>query len=295
MKRLVIQSLSHAGVFFMRLIAPLPLSWVRGMGWLLGQILYLLVLPRKNIVRVNLSLCFPEMPKEQRGKLERQVFIRFAQAWLDRSWLWHGSREQLAQRLSVSGNIEALRQEPRLVLFSPHFVGLDTGVIALTKDQLRPMCTIYSKQRNPVVDDWILTGRQRFGGLRLFARMEGVREIAASVEAGEALYLLPDMDFGMHGSEFVPFFGVQAATVTSLSRFARLCKAKVISLSNRMTAQGYEIHISKPWEQFPTRDARQDTERMNRELQEMVLKAPDQYFWVHKRFKTRPPGEPSVY
>jgi Kdo2-lipid IVA lauroyltransferase/acyltransferase len=286
---------SHGGVLFMKLIAPLPLPLVRGMGWLLGQLLYLLIWPRRRIVRVNLSLCFPNMLAIERRSLERQVFVRFAQAWLDRSWLWHGSREQLAKRLKITGDVQALRTESRLVLFSPHFVGLDAGGVAITKEQLRPLCSIYSSQRNPVVDDWILQGRQRLGGLRLFARMEGVREIAASVEAGEALYLLPDMDFGTHGAEFVSFFGVQAATVTSLSRFARLCKAKVITLSNRMTADGYEVNFSTPWESFPNRDARLDTERMNRELQALVLTMPDQYYWVHKRFKTRPPGEPSVY
>ncbi len=287
--------LSHAGVLFMRILAPLPLPVVRSIGWLLGQFLYLVIWPRRKVVRVNLSLCFPGMPKAERIALERQVFVRVAQAWLDRSWLWHGSRAQLAKRLKVTGDIQALRTESRLVLFSPHFVGLDAGGVAIAKDKLRPLCSIYQSQRNPVVDDWILQGRQRFGGLRLFARMQGVREISASVEAGEALYLLPDMDFGSHGAEFVPFFDVNTATVTSLSRFARLCKARVITLANRMTADGYEVNFSSPWSDFPSRDARSDTERMNRELQTLVLQAPDQYYWVHKRFKTRPPGEPSVY
>lgn len=292
---LISRILSQGGVLFMRMIAPVPLRWVRGMGWLLGLVLYLLIWPRRKVVRVNLALCFPTMPQAERRRLERQVFIRFAQAWLDRSWLWHGSREQLTQRLTITGDVKALREEPRLVLFSPHFVGLDAGGVAITKDQIRLLCSIYSSQRNEVVDDWILRGRQRFGGLRLFARMEGVREIATQVGAGEALYLLPDMDFGTHGAEFVPFFGVNAATVTSLSRFSRLCKAKVITLSNRMTPEGYEVNFSSPWRDFPSRDARADTERMNRELQALVLAIPDQYYWVHKRFKTRPAGEPSVY
>jgi Kdo2-lipid IVA lauroyltransferase/acyltransferase len=286
---------SYGGVLFMRLIAPLPLPLVRGMGWLLGQALYLLIWPRRKIVRVNLSLCFPQMSVAERLQLERQVFVRFTQAWLDRSWLWHGSREQLAKRLRVTGDTQALRDEPRLVLFSPHFVGLDAGVIAITSQQMLRMCSIYSSQKNAVVDAWILQGRQRFGGMRLFTRSEGVREVATSVEAGEALYLLPDMDFGNHGAEFVPFFGVSAATVTSLSRFARLCKAKVMTLSNRMTPDGYEVNFSHTWGDFPSRDARLDTVRMNRELQALVLTMPDQYYWVHKRFKTRPPGEPAVY
>ena len=287
--------LSHAGVLLMRLLAPLPLPLLRSFGWLLGQFLYLVIWPRRKVVRVNLLLCFPDMPALERVVLARNVFVRVAQAWLDRSWLWHGSRELLAKRLKVTGDMQSLRTASKLVLFSPHFVGLDAGGVAITKDQLRPICSIYQSQRNPVVDSWILQSRQRFGGLRLFARMEGVREIAAAVEAGEALYLLPDMDFGSHGAEFVPFFGVNAATVTSLSRFARLCKAHVITLSNRMTPEGYEVNFSSAWSDFPSRDARADTARMNRELQALILAAPDQYYWVHKRFKTRPPGEPSLY
>jgi Kdo2-lipid IVA lauroyltransferase/acyltransferase len=286
---------SLGGIGFMKLIAPLPLPWVRGTGWLIGHLLYLLIWPRRKIVRVNLTRSFPSMAAAQRRALERQVFVRFTQAWLDRSWLWHGSPAQLAARLRVTGDVDALRREPRLVLFSPHFVGLDAGGVAITHGKLRALCSIYSSQKNAVVDEWILQGRQRFGGLRLFARMQGVREIAAFVEAGEALYLLPDMDFGRHGAEFVSFFGVQAATVTSLSRFARLCRAKVITLSNRMTDDGYEVNFSPLWQDFPSRDAKQDTERMNRALEALILTMPDQYYWVHKRFKTRPDGESSFY
>jgi Kdo2-lipid IVA lauroyltransferase/acyltransferase len=291
----VFQILSRAGVLVMRAIAPWPLPLLRAMGWLLGQALYVLIWPRRRVVRINLELCFPQVPQHQRRRLARQVFVRVCQAWLDRSWLWHGTREQVSKRLSISGDVHALRSEARLVLFSPHFVGLDAGGVLITKDQLRPLCSIYQSQKNTTVDDWMQQGRKRFGGLRLFARFEGVREITAAVEAGEALYLLPDMDFGRNGAEFVPFFGVDAATVTSLSRFARLCRARVITLSNRMTPSGYEINFSSPWENFPSRDARQDTERMNRELETLVLQMPDQYYWVHKRFKTGALGRASIY
>ena len=295
MSQLLSRWASLSGVGFMRLIAPLPLSVVRGMGWVVGQLLYRLARERRLIARVNLALCFPELDFAARLRLERQVFVRFTQAWLDRSWLWHGSQGQLARRLRMSGDVASMRDESRLVLFCPHFVGLDVGVIAITKNQQRTLCSIYSRQRNAVVDEWIYKGRQRFGGMRLFARRVGMREIATSVEEGEALYLLPDMDFGTHGAEFVPYFGVQTATVTSLSRFSRLCKAKVMTLTNRMTPQGYDVHLSPPWNDFPTGDARADTERMNRELEALIRQTPDQYYWVHKRFKTRPPGAAPVY
>lgn len=292
---MIVQGLSHLGVLFMRLIAPLPLPVVRAMGWALGSVLYVVVRGRRRIAHINLALCFPQHSAQQRDRLARQVFIHFAQTWLDRSWLWHGSREQLAQRLNITGDVQALREEPRLILFCPHFMGLDAGGMAITMNQLRFCSSIFASQSNAVVDDWIYRGRTRFGGARLFARREGVREIAQAVKAGEALYLLPDLDFGARGAEFVPFFGISTATVTSLSRFSQLSKARVVTLFNRITPSGYEVNFSSPWPDFPTRDAHLDTARMNQELEKLVLQAPDQYYWVHKRFKTRPPGERSYY
>jgi Kdo2-lipid IVA lauroyltransferase/acyltransferase len=286
---------SHAGVYFMRLIAPLPLPVVRGMGWVLGQLLYLLVVPRRRVVITNLTLCFPELTRAECRHLARRVVVRFAQAWLDRSWLWHGSREQLDKRLRITGDVQSLREEPRLVLFAPHFVGMDAGAMALTSRQLRIVCSIYASQKNKVVDDWIYQGRARFGGGRLFTRHSGMREITDVIKAGEIMYLLPDLDFGAQGAEFVPFMGVEAATITSLSRLSRLSKARVMTLFNRMTDSGYDINFSAPWENFPTRDTKEDTRLMNQRLEELVRLAPEQYYWVHRRFKTRPEGQAPVY
>jgi Kdo2-lipid IVA lauroyltransferase/acyltransferase len=293
--RALVSWLSRAGVLFMRLIAPLPLPMLRAIGWMLGLMLYVVVVPRRRIVLTNLRLCFPELSSRQHRQLARKAVVCFTQAWLDRSWLWHGSPAQLAQRLKITGDVQALKNEPRVVLFAPHFVGLDAGPMALCFRQLRSICSIYAKQKNPVVDAWIFQGRQRFGGMRLFARREGVREITQAVAQGQVLYLLPDMDFGSQGAEFVPFMGVQAATLTSLSRFSRLSRACVITIFNRMTDQGYDIDISTPWSDFPSQDAAADSHRMNQTLEALVRSAPEQYYWVHKRFKTRPAGQPWLY
>jgi Kdo2-lipid IVA lauroyltransferase/acyltransferase len=122
-----------------------------------------------------------------------------------------------------------------------------------------------------------------------------VREITQSLRAGEPLYLLPDMDFGDKGAEFVPFFGTLAATVPSLSRFARLGKAKVVPVITRLTPTGYDVQVLPAWQDFPSADAHADTARMNAELEGYIRSMPAQYYWVHKRFKTRPPGEAELY
>ncbi len=244
-------------------------------------------------------LCFPESSVDERRALTRQTFIYFAQAWLDRSWLWHAPAEVVNGRLQVTGAEELAGAQPT-VIFAPHFVGMDAGWTALTQQIPRAFTTIYTDQANRLLDRWILRGRRRFaatpgGGARLFGRIEGVQPILSALKGGQPLYLLPDLNFGPEESVFVPFFGVPAATVPSLSRFARLSRAKVVPVVTRMTQTGYEVQVLPAWEDFPTRDIVADTALMNRRLEGYIKAQPAQYYWVHKRFKSRPEGDPLVY
>jgi KDO2-lipid IV(A) lauroyltransferase len=287
--------ISHLGILFMRSIAPLPLRWVRGMGFALGLVLYALVWPRRKVVDVNLRLCFPQWTASQRRRTTREVFVNVAQSWLDRAWLWHGDPEVVRRRLVLTGAVRELAGHEPTVLFCPHFVGLDAGVTAVTQQLPRRFIGIYTQQSNPIIDAWALKGRHRFGGARPVSRAEGVRELVTALRAGEVLYLLPDMNFGPEESIFVPFYGVPAATVPSLPRFARLGRAKVVPLLTRLTPGGYEVRLLEAWVNYPTGDVEADTAFMNRRLQDYIDEMPSQYYWVHKRFKTRPPGEPPVY
>ena len=284
-----------ASLALMRLLAWLPLPCVRALGWLFGTVLHAVAGRRRRIARTNWALCFPEVPEAQRHTAVRRHFVRFAQAWLDRSWLWHGSPETVRRRLQLTGALEQLAGDTPTVIFAPHFVGLDAGWTALTAQIDRRFCTIYAEQLNKAVDRWILAGRQRYGQPHIVPRRQGLKPLVAALRAGEPLYLLPDMDYGAADSVFVPFYGVPAATITSLSRFARLARAQVVPVISRLTPQGYEVTVLPRWEGYPTDDPVADTARMNALLQDMIATMPEQYFWVHKRFKTRPPGQPSVY
>lgn len=286
---------SQAGVEVMRVLGRLPLSWVRALGWALGWLLYLLAVPRRRVAQTNLRLCFPEKSKAEIRALVMRTFIHFAQAWLDRGWLWHGAPEVVRRRLKLVGAVHELQGCEPVVIFAPHFVGLDAGWTALTQQLPRHFTTIYTNQTNKVLDAWILAGRRRFGSAQLFGRVQGVKVIVAALRAGDPLYLLPDMNFGVEDSVFVPFYGVPAATVPSLSRFARLGRAKVVPVISRMTPQGYEVQVMPAWPGFGSEDAASDTARMNLYLQTYIDTMPDQYFWVHKRFKDRPAGVPPVY
>jgi Kdo2-lipid IVA lauroyltransferase/acyltransferase len=287
--------ISHIGVWFMRMLAPMPLRGVRALGHALGVVLFWVVWPRRKVVDVNLRLCFPHWTPAERDRVAREVFVNVAQSFLDRAWLWHADPELVRGRVVLTGALDQLAGEEPTIVFAPHFVGLDAGVTGLTQQVARRFIGIYTRQSNPVVDAWVLQGRHRFGGARPMSRAEGVREIVSALRAGDVMYLLPDMNFGPEESIFVPFYGVPAATVPSLSRFARLGRAKVVPVVTRMTPDGYEVQVLPAWDDFPSDDVRGDTALMNVRLQDYIDQMPGQYYWVHKRFKTRPPGAPPVY
>lgn len=278
-----------------RWLSYLPLAWVRALGYVLGLALYVLVPSRRRVVWTNLALCFPAWSRREIRARAVQTFVHFAQAWLDRGWLWHGAPTVTLRRLHLTGAVAELHGSLPTVIFAPHFVGLDAGWTALTQQIPRQFTTIYTDQANKVSDAWILAGRKRFGSARLFGRIEGVKPILAALKNGEPLYLLPDMNFGPEESVFVPFYGVEAATVPSLSRFARLGRAKVVPVISCMTPQGYEIKVLPAWENFPSGDLVADTALMNLRLQGYIDAMPSQYYWVHKRFKDRPAGVAPPY
>ena len=287
--------LSRAGILFMHVLARLPLPWVRALGTALGALLYGLVIGRRRVVHANLALCFPHWSESRRRAVALSVFIHVAQAWLDRGWLWHGKPSVVRSRLHLSGAVHELHGSTPTIVFAPHFVGMDAGWTALTQQVARLFVGIYTRQSNPVLDAWILSGRQRFAAKGPFGRADGVKALIAALRRGEPLYLLPDMNFGPEESIFVPFYGVPAATVPSLSRFARLGKAKVVPLLTRLVPEGYVVEVLPAWTDFPGESMVSDTALMNARLQEWIDTMPEQYYWVHKRFKSRPPGEPGVY
>ena len=199
----------------MQALGALPLPVLRGLGRVVGAVLYAVVPQRRRVVLTNLRLCFPQWSEPRRRQVARAVFVRFAQAWLDRGWLWHASPELLKRRLRLSDPGDVLGQAQPTVLFAPHFVGLDAGWTRLALENHLRLLTIYTQQSDPGVDAWVKTGRARWGQVRLFRREDGVKRVVKAMRQGEWLYLLPDMNFGAEESIFVPFYGVPAATVPS--------------------------------------------------------------------------------
>jgi len=292
------RALSRAAVAVFWLLHFLPLPILARLGEGLGEVLYRFGARRRKIALLNLSLCFPELDEHQRRALARAHFRILGRSILERSILWWGSRKRLTRLIRVDGEerIRAAKDAGRpVILLAPHFVGLDIGGIgiALSFD----VVSIYSAQENPVFDQLLLYGRQRIGDQLLLSRQDGARTSIKAMKSGRPFYYLPDMDFGRRDSVFAPFFGVEAATITGLSRLARAAGAVVIPCITRMLpgGQGYVVEIGEPWADFPTADVHADTTRMNAYIEGIVRTMPEQYYWVHRRFKTRPAGETRPY
>jgi KDO2-lipid IV(A) lauroyltransferase len=290
--------LSRLAVGLLWLLHWLPLPVLARCGNALGSVSFHLGRRRRHIVLVNLRLCFPDLSDEQRRQLARDHFRVLGRSMLERSLLWWASTERLSRLLTVVGDehLRTLVEAGRPVLMlTPHFVGLDAGGAAIA---MRFDCaSIYAVQSNRVFDRLLLRGRQRFGDQLLLSRQEPVRTSVRAMKSGRPLYYLPDMDFGRRDSIFVPFFGVQAATVPGLSRLARLAGATVVPCLTRILpdAAGYLVTVGEPWQDFPSRDVAADTARMNAWIEQAIRSMPEQYYWVHRRFKTRPEGEPRPY
>jgi len=287
--------MTRLAIALMRALARLPLPWLRALGCALGRLLFVLAWPRRRVTLINLRLCMPQLTGRERLALARRSFVCFAQAFLDRAWLWHASPDVVRQRLRLTGAIDDLTRPGAVVIFAPHFHGMDAGGSAIMQQVPRAGSTIYARQPNAALDAWLRAGRERFGDVTPIARTDGPKAVLRALREGRMLYLLPDMDLGPRESVFVPFFGVNTATVPSLARFARLGHARVVPVVTRMTRTGYEAHVYPAWDNYPSGDPVADAARMNRELETWVRAMPQQYYWVHKRFKTRPPGEPPVY
>ncbi len=274
----------------------LPMCWRNRLAALLGAVFWWAVPKRRRIALTNLRLCFPEKTEKERVALAKTVSRRLVRAAVDHGTLWKGSLEEVRALVKFRGLEHLFNEENRpLIAVSPHFVGLDAAGIALNT-YIRGV-SLYQKQSNPVWDEALLKGRMRFSNPVLIAKSQAndLRPVIRAIKSGLPFYYLPDMDHGRKNSVFVPFFGVPAATIPMVSRLSRLLGAKVVWCIATMTEEGYEVEITPPMENFPSKDPVADTARINRELEAWIRRHPDQYLWVHRRFKTRPEGEPSVY
>jgi Kdo2-lipid IVA lauroyltransferase/acyltransferase len=276
----------------------LPLGVLAGLGRGLGGLLHRFGHARRRIAQRNVELCMPALGERERHALVREHFALVGRSLLERSVLWHASPERLKRLIRVEGDVHFAENHPGPVMWLvPHFLALEVAGAAVLLFQRRPGVDVYVPQRNPVFDAAFLRGRGRLGSPLFLKRRDGARALVRAIRDGRVFFNAPDMDFGRGDSAFVPFFGQPASTLLAPSRMARSLGIAVQPLVAEMLpgGEGYVVHFLPPWSDWPSEDAQADAARMNRFIEDEVRRMPAQYFWVHKRFKTRPPGEPSVY
>lgn len=273
---------------------PLPLLGRLGEG--IGTLLFATVRSRREITLTNLRLCLPQLSETERKSIAKQHFQAYARSILERGILWWGSEARLRKLIRIEPGVPlaAIAADPTILL-CPHFVGLDVAGVAVMLEST--LCSIYTQQQNLAFDHALRQGRSRFRPVQLFARSQGVKPIIRALRQHIPYFMLPDMDFGAKDAEFVPFFGIPAATLTAPARLAASTGAKVIPVIATYLPdyQGWQVKFYPAWENYPGDDMIAATRQMNAFIEQRILEAPAEYFWAHKRFKTRPPGVPSVY
>lgn len=282
-------------VVSLHILSLLPYARVARAGSGLGGLLYRIPSRRKHIVQVNLGLCFPEKTAAQRDALGRAHFQHVMRSYFERGTQWFASVRAIERLVELESHIDLDDPEaPPTIFMGFHFVAIEVGcmlystrfpVTALyTPMSDKRMCALANKQRG------------RFGA-NMMLRSDSARKVVSALRSGQAVMLAADMDFGVDNSVFAPFFGVPTCTLTSISRLARLGRARVVPFVTEVLTdyKGYKMTIFEPLQDFPSGDDVADATRMNNFLEQVIRRLPDQYYWVHRRFKNRPAGMPSVY
>ena len=251
---------------------------------------------RRHIVSVNLRLCFPQLSDAERERLLRANFFSMAMALFETGMAWFWPRWRLRHIYRVEG-LEQLPDPPPqgVIMMALHFTTLDIGAAFMNLERL--MFGMYRPHKNPVYDYVQRRGRERHRPDIETIPRKDVRAMLRALRSKCRVWYAPDQDYGRKQSVFAPFFGVEAASVTATARFAQLGNAKVVPFVQRRLPgfAGYEVRIYPALDNFPVGDDVADATQINRFVEERILEQPEQYLWAHRRFKTRPEGQPPVY
>lgn len=279
----------------LRSLSALPYGLVARMGEALGSLLYLIPSRRKGILHTNLRLCFPEKNEAQRERLAHSTFRHVIRSYLERGTQWFGSAKTLNRLVKLESAIELRDSYAQPTIFMGfHFAAIEAGCMEYSI--LHPVASLYTPMSDDATDDIARVQRARFG-TEMIPRNSSARQTLRILKSGKPIMLAADMDFGLRDSVFVPFFGVQACTLTAVSRLAQLSGARVVPFTTEVLPKyrGYKLKIFEPLENYPCGDVHADALQMNQFLEAQIRLMPEQYYWVHRRFKRRPKGEKSVY
>jgi KDO2-lipid IV(A) lauroyltransferase len=280
----------------LRLMTLLPIRWTQAIGTGLGMLAYRLVPSRRRVARINIRQAYPEYSEEQVRALNLASFKSLGISIFETALAWWSNRDYMRSICEVEGKQhldDALARGKGVVLLTGHFTTLEIGAMLIGLHTR--LNGVYKKAHNPMFNAFMAHYRSTYG--EELIENKNVRALIRGLRKGRATWFAPDQDFGDQDIVFTPFLGGIASTLTATARMAEMTGASVVPFYpvRLDRGKGYRLVIMPALEDFPTDDIEKDSARINRAIEEMVYANPDQYGWVHKRFKKRPPGEPSIY
>ncbi len=285
------------GVGLLRLVGLLPHRWLMSLGSLLGRLLYLVASSRRHIAEKNLAICFPEMSEAERGELLKENFRNLGRMICESTIIWWGTRNELQQLAHIKGaeHIEkALAQGKGVIALAAHFTSLEVSAIILSL--VVPCYFMYRPHNDPVMEEFIYSHRMRWFDKSI--PRDGVRQMIRSLRQNRVIWYAQDQNTKRSEALFVRFFGLTASTNSATARLAKVTGAAVVPyhVVRRENGDGYDVQFEPPLEEFPSDNIVADTQRVNDIVERWVRQCPEQYLWVHRRFRTQPNrGDPSPY
>jgi KDO2-lipid IV(A) lauroyltransferase len=289
---------NQAGVVFLKLLSLLPYGLLVTTGYGLGFIAARVPSDRNRVIAINLRLCFPDLCDTQIDALRKKHWRLLCRSLLEKSIIWRGSEKQISKMIELKSAVNLGNRKPR-ILVNMHFTGIEGGIIlsALAKQMHWPRTSgFFQRMKNPFFNQKIIKWRNRFGGNSI-ERQGNTKAIIREIRNGDFIIIAPDIDLGLKNSEFVPFFGVQTNTITTISRLASITGAEVCMMITTLKEDesGYLCEVREPLENFPSSDPKLDTARLNQYFEKEIRLRPAEYYWVHKRFKNRPNNGANPY
>lgn len=288
--------LTWLGLGFLRAAMLLPYRTQVSLGAGLGMLIYHLMPWRRSVAQINIALCFPNHTTAQQHALVKSNFRSAGISLLETALSWWGTRAQIEPLMHIEGLEHlhhALQHQRGVILLSAHFTCLEIGGRLLALQQ--PFHVMYKKHRNLLFEAVMKQAREH--NYELAIERHDVRSMLRSLKQGNAVWYAPDQDFGAQHSVFAPFMGVTCATLTATARLSKMSGAPVVPFFPQRLddGSGYRLILLPALENFPSGNDVADATRINSVIEHAVRRAPEQYLWLHRRFKTRPPGEAALY
>lgn len=262
----------------------------------IGRLAFYLARRRRHIAAVNISLCFPNLTKEEQNRLVKENMLSLGMGLIETATAWLRPAKTYEHRFHTEGlhHLQsAIEGKQGVLLIGFHFTTMDLAASHLST--LIPLGAMYRKNKNPALDYVMRKGRVK--NLSQVIERDDIKQLVRSLKQGNVIWYGPDQDYGRKHSVFVDFFNIKTATLQATSRIAKLSGSKVIVFTHarQKNNKEYTIHLSSPLEDFPLPDTESNARLINELAEKAIIKIPEQYWWIHRRFKTRPPGEQRPY